>query len=114
MQLNIFLSYNSPLHSKYLDLNNAWAVVTDNASYRLKAHKEVLKGVMPYSVHVTGLCHVVNLVGETWQYYKHFSEVVSLVTLLRSVPLGELPYYQEVSAGQGSSYSSELKLEKLV
>ncbi|CDQ84807.1 unnamed protein product [Oncorhynchus mykiss] len=52
------------LHSNDLNLNDAWAVVTDNASYCLKAYKEVLKGVMPNSVHVIGLCHV-NLVCET-------------------------------------------------
>eukprot|EP00063_Salmo_salar_P051973 XP_014026808.1 PREDICTED: uncharacterized protein LOC106585279 [Salmo salar] len=71
------------LHSNHL--NDAWAVVTDNASYCLKAYEEVLKGVMPNSVHVTCLCHVINLVSETWQHYKYFSEVASLVTWMRSV-----------------------------
>ena len=73
------------LYSNNLDLNDAWAVVTDNAAYCLKAYREVLKGVMPNSVHVTCLCHVINLVGETWQHYKYFSEAASLVTWMRSV-----------------------------
>eukprot|EP00063_Salmo_salar_P042563 XP_014017398.1 PREDICTED: uncharacterized protein LOC106580644 isoform X2 [Salmo salar] len=73
------------LHSNDLNLNDAWAVVTDNASYCLKTYKEVLKEVMPNSFNVTCLCHVINLVGETWQNYKYFSEVASLVTWMRSV-----------------------------
>ena len=60
-------------------------MVTDNAAYCLKAYREVLKGVMPNSLHVTRLCHVINLVGETWQHYKYFSEAASLVTCMRSV-----------------------------
>lgn len=72
------------LHSNNLSLNDVWAVVTDNASYCLKAYKEVLKGVMPNSVHVTCLCHIINLVGETWQHYKYFTEAASLVTWVRS------------------------------
>ncbi|KAI9547189.1 hypothetical protein NQZ68_020010, partial [Dissostichus eleginoides] len=31
------------LHSNNLDLNDVWAVVTDNASYCLKAYREILK-----------------------------------------------------------------------
>ncbi|XP_036978819.1 uncharacterized protein LOC119033181 [Acanthopagrus latus] len=73
------------LHSNSLDLNDAWAVVTDNAAYCLKAYREVLKGVMPNSVHVTCLCHIINLVGETWQHYKYFSDATSLVTWMISV-----------------------------
>lgn len=73
------------LHSNDLDLNDAWAVVTDNAAYCLKAYREVLKGVMLNSVHVTCLCHIINLVGETWQHYKYFSDATSLVTWMRSV-----------------------------
>lgn len=73
------------LHSNALDLNDAWAVVTDNAAYCLKAYREVLKGVMPNSVHVTCLCHIINLVGETWQHYKYFSDATTLVTWMRSV-----------------------------
>ena len=68
------------LHYNDLNLNDTWAVITDKASYCLKAYKVVLKGVMPNSVHVTRLCHVINLVGETWQRYKYFSEVASRVT----------------------------------
>nr|XP_055073537.1 CGG triplet repeat-binding protein 1-like [Misgurnus anguillicaudatus] len=49
------------LHSNALDLNDARAVVTDNAAYCLKAYREVLKGLMPNSVHVTCLCHIINL-----------------------------------------------------
>ncbi|XP_036001540.1 uncharacterized protein LOC118565359 [Fundulus heteroclitus] len=73
------------LHSNDLDLNDAWAVVTDNAAYCLKAYREVLNEVMPNSVHVTCLCHIINLVGETWQHYKYFSDATSLVTWMRSV-----------------------------
>lgn len=71
-------------HSNSLDLNNAWAVDTDYAAYCLKAYREVLKGVMPNSVHVTCLCHIINLVGETWQHYKYFSDATLLVTWMRS------------------------------
>lgn len=35
------------LHRNNLDFHDVWAVVTNNASYCLKAYKEVLKGVMP-------------------------------------------------------------------
>lgn len=55
------------LHNNSLDLNDAWAVVTDNATY-------CLKRVMPNSIHVTCLCHIINLVGDTWQHYKYFSD----------------------------------------
>nr|XP_023672281.1 uncharacterized protein LOC111846387 [Paramormyrops kingsleyae] len=72
------------LHNNKLDLNDVWAVVTDNAAYCLKAYKDVLRGVMPHSRHVTCLCHVINLVGETWQHYSYFSDVSSLVTWMRS------------------------------
>ncbi|KAK1889393.1 Phosphoglucosamine mutase, partial [Dissostichus eleginoides] len=72
-------------HSNNLDLNDVWAVVTDNASYCLKAYREILKGLMPNSVHVTCLCHVINLVGETWQHYRYFSDAASLVAAMRSV-----------------------------
>jgi Na+/H+ antiporter NhaB len=72
------------LHTSQLDLNDILAVVTDNASYCLKAYREVLKGVMPHSVHTTCLCHVINLVGETWQHYKYFSEVTALVMWVKS------------------------------
>lgn len=72
-------------HSNSLDLNDAWAVDTDYAAYCLKAYREVLKGVMPNSVHVTCLCHIINLVGETWQHYKYFSDATLLVTWMRSV-----------------------------
>ena len=47
------------LHSNKLNLDDTWAVVTDNASYCLKAYK-VLKGVMPNRVDVTCLCHVIH------------------------------------------------------
>lgn len=40
---------------------------------------------MPNSVHVTCLCHIINLVSETWQHYKYFSDATSLVTWMRSV-----------------------------
>lgn len=72
------------LHSSQINLNDVLAVVTDNASYCLKAYKEVLKGVMPNSVHATCLCHVINLVGETWQHYSYFSDVTSLVMWIKS------------------------------
>lgn len=72
------------LHRNKLSINDVWAVVTDNASYCLKAYREVLKGLMPNSVHVTCLCHVINLVGETWQHFKYFGEVASLVTWIKS------------------------------
>lgn len=35
------------LHSNDLDLNDAWAVVTNNAAYCLKAYREVLQGQCP-------------------------------------------------------------------
>lgn len=73
------------LHNNKLDLNDVLAVVTDNAAYCLKAYREVLKGVMPNSIHVTCLCHIINLVGETWQHFTYFSNVSSLVTWMRSV-----------------------------
>nr|XP_057913311.1 uncharacterized protein LOC131107370 [Doryrhamphus excisus] len=73
------------LHSNNLHLNDVWAVVTDNAAYCIKAYREVLQGLMPSSVHVTCLCHIINLVGETWQHFKYLSDVSSLVTWMRSV-----------------------------
>lgn len=72
------------LHTSQVNLNDILAVVTDNASYCLKAYKDVLKGLMPNSVHATCLCHVINLVGETWQHYKYFSEVTALVMWVKS------------------------------
>lgn len=72
------------LHTSQLNLNDILAVVTDNASYCLKAYREVLKGVMPHSVHTTCLCHVINLVGETGQHYKFFSEATALVMWVKS------------------------------
>ncbi len=73
------------LLSNSLDLNDACAVVTDNAAYCLKGYREALRVVTSSSVHVTSLCHVINLVSETWQYYKYFSDAASLVTWMRSV-----------------------------
>lgn len=72
------------LHNNQVDLNDILAVVTDNAAYCLKAFREVLRGVMPNSVHATCLCHIINLVGETWQHYKYFSEVTALVMWVKS------------------------------
>lgn len=57
----VFQAILAYLHSHSLDLNDAWAVVTDNDDYCLKAYGEVLKGVMPNSVHVTCLCHIIHL-----------------------------------------------------
>lgn len=37
------------------------------------------------SVHVTCLCHIINLVGETCQHCKYLSDATSLVTWMRSV-----------------------------
>lgn len=72
------------LHSNNLNLNDAWAVVTDDVAYCLKAYREVLKRVMPNTVHVTCLCHVISLAGET-RHFKYFSDATSLVTWMRSV-----------------------------
>ncbi|KAI7790722.1 hypothetical protein IRJ41_005008 [Triplophysa rosa] len=110
------------LHRNNLDLNDVWALVTDNASYCLKAFKEVLKGVMPNSVHVTCLCHVINLVGETWRHYKYFTEVALLVTWMRSVffkkPARKRRWVSflimKETVRLGSPRSSEYKVEQLV
>lgn len=92
------------LHSNALDLNDAWAVVTDNAAYCLKAYREVLKGVMPNSVHVTCLCHIINLVGETWQHFTcHMDEICVLQKACQKAKMGFLPHQQGGCAGQGSS-----------
>ncbi|XP_065109896.2 highly divergent homeobox isoform X3 [Paramisgurnus dabryanus] len=48
-------------HSNALDLNDAWAVVIDNAAYCLKVYRELLKGVMPNRVNVTCLCHIIKM-----------------------------------------------------
>lgn len=96
-------------------------MVTDNAAYCLKAYWEVLKGVMPNSVHVTCLCHVINLVAETWQHYKYFCEVASfgmaeicpLQKACQREKIGELLQYEREIAGLGSSEAVNTRIPGL-
>lgn len=67
-----------------LNFNDFLAVVTDNAAYCLKAYREGLKPVFPNSLHVTCICHILNLVGEAFQHFKAFVDVCTFVTFVKS------------------------------
>lgn len=58
------------------------AVVTDNASYMLKAF-EKMEPVLPNAIHCTCNAHIINLVGEAWQ--KNFKSVNRFVALFKSI-----------------------------
>ena len=68
--------------SKYnVDFNKVSAFTTDNASYMSKAYG-ILKGLLPYCVHITCNAHIMSLVGEIWR--KHFPKVDRLVACFKT------------------------------
>ncbi|GFO17258.1 3'-5' ssDNA/RNA exonuclease tatd [Plakobranchus ocellatus] len=47
-----------------VDFSNVVTFNSDNVSYMKKAYREVLRGLMPNSTHVTCMAHIMNLLGE--------------------------------------------------
>ena len=68
-----------------VDFNDVTAFVTDNAPYCIKAYREGLKMILPNSVHVCCLAHILNLVGEVWHHWKEFAEVATVTNLMKTL-----------------------------
>ena len=68
-----------------IDFNDVTAFVTDNAPYCIKAYNEGLKVLLPNSVHVCCLAHILNLVGEVWHHWKEFADVATVTNLMKTL-----------------------------
>lgn len=68
-----------------IDFNDVDAFVTDNAPYCIKAYRECLKMIMPNSVHVCCLAHILNLVGEVWHHWDEFADVATVTNLMKTL-----------------------------
>ena len=55
-----------------IEFSHITAVVSDSAAYCRKAYREVLSAVVPNSVHVLCLAHIVNLVAQVFRHHYEF------------------------------------------
>lgn len=60
------------------------AIISDNASYCIKAFNNVLTSIFVNAVHVRCLDHILNLVGECWKDSKHMSNLKDFVEFFKS------------------------------
>ena len=109
------------IHSNCLDLNDALAVVTDNAAYCLEAYREVLKGVMqcpcylPLPYHQSGGWDLAALQIFLWCCLTcDMDDICLLQEAHQTLKMGGLPHQWGVCAGQGSSWGSVYQMQQLV
>jgi len=57
--------------------------ITDNAAYMIKAF-QIISPLIPQLRHNRCLAHILNLVGETWIYYKNFQFLANIVKHIKA------------------------------
>lgn len=59
-------------------------IVTDNVAYCKKAVREILSAILPNSMHILCLAHIVNLAADVFQKHKDFYHTATLITMIKS------------------------------
>ena len=67
-----------------IGFNQVHAVVSDSAAYCKKAVREVLSAVLPNSIHVLCLAHIVNLAADIFQKHEYFHHTGTLISMIKS------------------------------
>ena len=67
-----------------ITFNQVFGIVTDNAAYCKKAVRDVLSVVLPNSMQILCLAHIVNLAADVFQKHKHFYHTATLITMIKS------------------------------
>ncbi|RIA80329.1 hypothetical protein C1645_838905 [Glomus cerebriforme] len=62
-----------------IPFNNIIFFISENAEYMIRAF-QVLSPLMPQLKHNRCLAHILNLVGESWIYYKNFKFLTNIIT----------------------------------
>lgn len=68
-----------------ISYDNIILLITDNASYMIKAFKDILSPLIPTLYHNTCLAHVFNLVGETWVKFEKFNLLSQVVSNIKTI-----------------------------
>ncbi|CAH1769004.1 14279_t:CDS:2, partial [Entrophospora sp. SA101] len=69
--INILPKYDIPITSHLF--------LTDSAAYMKKCYCEVLHPIMPQLIHIPCCAHILNLIGDTWRVFNHFSVIKTLL-----------------------------------
>ena len=67
-----------------ITFHNIISIVSDIATYCMKAFKDVLSAVYPKSVHILCLAHIVNLSAEDFRHHNDFTHTSSLIAMIKS------------------------------